>query len=299
MPEEGIPDPLTPNERPVPPAQYMGAEHVLRTMGREASERIGGLRAPQILVLATIAGGLITAGAIFSVLLGSSVEASGPQRLLEGFGFSAGFFFVILTSAVLFTEANVAMPSTLLARHAPVRLIARFWALAWIGNLIGALLIGGLIILSQDYGPDVTGLLDEIIAGKLSFREQGGVGSWLKIIVSGMLANWLVGMAAFFATMGRTIIGKYIPVLLAVTLFVAANFQHSPANMGYFSLAQWNGQGPGWDVALWWNIIPAGIGNIIGGTFFVALPLWYALKLRARREAEAEAGSLSGHTVTD
>jgi len=38
-------------------------------------------------------------------------------------------------------------------------------------------------------------------------------------------------MAAFFAMMGRTIIGKYVPILLAVTVFVAANFQHSPANM--------------------------------------------------------------------
>ena len=296
MPEPIRADGQATDEQAIPPAQYLGAEHVLRTMGRQASERVTGMRVPQILVLATFAGGLITAGAIFSVLLGASVEATGPQRLLEGLGFSAGFFFVILTSAILFTEANVAMPSTLLACTSPARRIARFWALAWIGNLIGALLIGGLIVLAQDYGTDVTGLLDEIIAGKLSFREQGGVGSWLRIIVSGMLANWLVGMAAFFATMGRTIIGKYIPVFLAVTLFVAANFQHSPANMGYFSLAQWSGQGPGWDVALIWNIIPAGIGNVIGGTFFVALPLWYALKIRARREAE-EAEPWSGEAV--
>ncbi len=32
-------------------------------------------------------------------------------------------------------------------------------------------------------------------------------------------------------------------------------------------------EGPGWDVALTWNIIPAGIGNLIGGTFFVALAI--------------------------
>jgi formate/nitrite transporter FocA (FNT family) len=38
------------------------------------------------------------------------------------------------------------------------------------------------------------------------------------------------------------------------------------------------GQGPGWVEALAWNIIPAGIGNILGGTLLVALPLWYALR---------------------
>lgn len=83
-------------------------------------------------------------------------------------------------------------------------------------------------------------------------------------------------MAAFFPMMGRTIFGKYIPVLLAVTLFVAANFQHSPANMGYFSLLMAQASGPGWGPALAWNIVPTGIGNIIGGTVFVALPFWYA-----------------------
>jgi len=87
----------------------------------------------------------------------------------------------------------------------------------------------------------------------------------------------------------RSIIGKYIPVFLAVTLFVAANFQHSPANMGYFSLIMPTGHGPGWGAALAWNIIPAGLGNMAGGAFLVALPFWHALG-PARRRALAAAG---------
>jgi formate transporter len=271
----------------VPPAQYLGAEYVLKTMGEHGAGRLTGLSVLQVLVLAAMGGAFITAGALFSLLLGAGVGAPGPQRLLEGLGFSTGFFFVILSSAVLFTEANVTLPSAMLACQSPARRIARFWLLAWVGNFVGAIAVGGLITLAQSYPDDVAVLLDKVIAAKLSFRAEGGAGSWFEVVVSGMLANWLVGMAAFFATMGRTIIGKYIPVFLAVTLFVAANFQHSPANMGYFSLAQWMGHGPGWDVALWWNIIPAGIGNLIGGTVFVALPFWYALRLRARRESSA------------
>jgi len=267
-----------------PPAQHLDAENVLRTMGHHGAQRIARMSVPQVFVLAVMAGAFITAGAMFSLLLGAGVESTGPHLLLQGLGFSTGFFFVVLASAILFTEANVTMPSTFLACRAPLRRIGRYWAIAWVGNLAGALLVGGMIALAQDYPADVTALLDETIDKKLTYREEGGAGSWFEIIVSGMLANWLVGMAAFFATMGRTIIGKYIPVFLAVTLFVAANFQHSPANMGYFSLAGWMDQGPGWDVALTWNIIPAGIGNLIGGTFFVALPFWYALRLRASDE---------------
>ncbi len=195
-----------------PPAQHLDAENVLRTMGHHGAQRIARMSVPQVFMLAVMADAFITAGAMFSLLLGAGVESTGPHLLLQGLGFSTGFFFVVLASAILFTEANVTMPSTFLACRAPLRRIGRYWAIAWVGNLAGALLVGGMIALAQDYPADVTALLDETIDKKLTYREEGGAGSWFEIIVSGMLANWLVGMAAFFATMGRTIIGKYIPV---------------------------------------------------------------------------------------
>jgi formate transporter len=274
------------NQTPqTPPAQYLGAEYVLDTMGRAGARRIRELSAVQILVLAAIGGAFITVGALFSLLLGAGVRSPGPQRLLEGLGFSAGFFFVILSEAALFTEANVALPAALLRHGEGVRgrRVARFWALAWIGNLAGAFITGLAIHAAQRYSPDVNNLLSEVVAKKMSYRDQGGAEGWFRLILSGMLANWLVGMAAFFSVMGRTLFGKYVPVFLAVTMFVAANFQHSPANMGYFSLIMPSGHGPGWDTALLWNVIPAGIGNIIGGSLLVVLPFWFALRSRERQ----------------
>lgn len=283
----GAPSPAPAPPPGVPPAQYVGAEYVLDAMGRSGIRRIRSLSAVQILVLGAIAGGFITVGALFSVLLGAGVDSPGPQRLLEGVGFSAGFFFVILSEAALFTEANVALPATLLRRDidAPGRRVLRFWALAWVGNLAGAFITGWLIHLAQVYPQDVTQLLGERVERKMSYRADGGLDAWGELILSGVLANWLVGMAAFFAVMGRTLFGKYIPVVLAVTAFVAANFQHSPANMGFFSLIMPGGDGPGWGPALGWNIIPAGIGNIIGGSVLVVLPFWFTLRRHERPSA--------------
>jgi formate transporter len=88
------------------------------------------------------------------VLLSAGVDADGPRRLLEGFGFSAGFFFVVLSEAVLFTEANVVLPTTLLDdRHQWLRVV-RFWAIAWLGNLAGAWLFAQLIATAQAYSPE-------------------------------------------------------------------------------------------------------------------------------------------------
>ena len=108
----------------------------------------------------------------------------------------------------------------------------------------------------------------------MRYQETGGGEGFLKAVLSGVLGNWLVGMAAFLSTMGRTIIGKYIPILVTVMAFVAGGFLHSPANMAYVSLIQPLGIGPGWGDAFVWAIAPAAIGNVLGAFFLVALPFW-------------------------
>lgn len=255
--------------------QHLPASQIIDEMAAFGEERIRTLTAVSTLILGFMGGGFITVGALFSILLARGIESEGLKVLLEGFGFSAGFFFVVLSEAALFTEANVVMPSVLLEGAAARTRVLRFWAIALVGNFLGALVVGALISFTQTYGAEFTEVLEEILGSKLAFSAEGSAGAWGRALLSGILANWLVGMAAFFAMMGRTIIGKYIPVFLAVTLFVAANFQHSPANMGFFSIAIAEGADLTWLTALGWSIIPVGIGNIIGGTLGVALPFWY------------------------
>jgi len=272
-----------------PPAQYIEAQRVMVTMGRAAVRRISHLSPVQVFVLAFMGGFFIGMGALVSVLLASGVGTPGTTRLLEGFGFSAGFFFVILSEAVLFSEANVMMPAGLLENRGRALLpTLRFWVIAFAGNLAGAYVFGVAVHAAQKYGPADARLLNEVIALKLQFRAIGGVEGWFKAVLSGVFANWLVGLAAFFAVMGRTLIGKYIPVLLAVTAFDAANFQHAPANMGFFGLINATGHGPGWDIALGWSIAPAAVGNLIGGFFLVVLPFWFALRPHERAAAAKE-----------
>ena len=270
-----------------PLAQYLGPERAVETIAMFGARRVLNMPLLHIVVLAAYGGALIAAGALFSVLLSGGVEAPGPRRLLEGLGFSAGFFFVILSHAILFTEANVVMPVALL--HCSVETLARrairFWFVAWVGNFIGALAIGYLVGTVQHYPSDFAGRLQEIIGVKMAYREIGGAIGWWQAVASGALANWLVGLAALFATMGRTVIDKFIPLFLAGSLFDAASFQHSPANMGFFSLAAGVGVGPGWGLALGWSILPAALGNLLGGFLLVVVPFWLAFGSKHRDSA--------------
>ncbi len=267
----------------LPPVQYVRAEHVMDAMATFGQDRLERLGLPRAFVLAALAGGFITLGALLSVLLPAGVAADGLVRLVEGFAFSAGFLFVVLSEAVLFTEANVVLPATLLDSDRPARKVAAFWATAWIGNLAGAVATGELVMWAQSYPDASLEMLRHVIDLKLQYWREGSTQAWLQVVGSGVLANWLVGMAAFFGMMGRTIFGKFIPISLAVTLFVAANFQHSPANMGYFALLHAHGEGAGWPVAIVWNIIPAGIGNIIGAAALVTIPFWFVFRPATRR----------------
>ncbi len=275
------------DEMDLPASRYIAPEDVLFEMAEAGSKRACSLRSDQVLILSVLAGGFISIGAVFSTLIATGTENEGIKRLLEGFGFSTGFFLVVLSGALLFTEVNVELPATLLGHRRDTsgrgrlhHAVLKLWGLAAIGNMIGAFVTGYVIVAISDYGPGFESLLSEVVATKMRFQSVGGAEGFLKAILSGVVANWLVGMAAFLATMGRTIIGKYVPVLVTVMAFVAGGFLHSPANMAYLSLAQPLGAGPGWGDGMLWAVLPAAIGNIIGAFFLVALPFTIASSRR-------------------
>ena len=287
------------SESDFPTAQYIAPDVVLVEMAEAGGKRACALNTGQVLILSVMAGGFITIGALFSTLIATGTQNEGVQRLLEGFGFSVGFFLVVLSGALLFTEANVELPAALLghgrdrAAYVPLRAaILRLWVVAAIGNMIGAFVLGQLIFHVSDYGAGYEELLGEVVATKMRFQAVGGAEGFFKAILSGIIANWLVGMAAFLSVMGRTVIGKYIPVLVTVMAFVAGGFLHSPANMAYLSLVQPLGDGPGWGEGLVWAVLPAAIGNIIGAFFLVALPFYIVSgQWRTRTPATATGAS--------
>ena len=85
-----------------PARQHLTPPEVLRAMHREASWLFN-LKHAKVLILAMTGGGFVTMGALFSVLLSAEVEVTGLKLLLQGLGFSTGFYMVILPRCQLLT----------------------------------------------------------------------------------------------------------------------------------------------------------------------------------------------------
>lgn len=226
-------------------------------------------------ILAFAAGSFISFGAMLSVVLTVGVEPPGIARLLLGLGFAAGFTLVILSGSALFTEVNVLLPELFLSRRGPHLRLLRFWLIVYLGNLAGAIFVGFMLNAADVIGPAEGQRLAELVDEKMRFEQMGAEG-WVRVVASGVLANWLVGMAAFLATAARTVSGKILGILLPILAFVALGVQHVPANMGYFAAALIHGTvGTTAQEVLYWNLLPATVGNLIGGTVLVALLFWY------------------------
>lgn len=233
---------------------------------------------PAQFVLALTAGAFMTFGAAFSILLAMGIDAKGVYYLLSGLGFAAGYAMVFISGSVLLTEINVLLPTYIFnSKGLTQRNILKFWLSAYIGNIIGALFVALFIQLSGSLDKQFYSELGTLINHKMKFLENGYIG-WFQILISGILANWLIGMSAFLATAARDITGKIIGTALPVILFVAGNFQHSAANMGYFSIGVLSESKYTWYEFLFLNILPASLGNIIGGALLVSLLFSYAYK---------------------
>ena len=110
-----------------------------------------------------------------------------------------------------------------------------------------------------------------------------------EVLWRGIGCNWLVCIAVWMAASSRQTIGKIFAIFFPIMAFVTLGFEHCVANMYFiptgilFSSVPNIVEAAKIDVsALTWgnflvrNLLPATIGNIIGGVFFVGVGYWYA-----------------------
>lgn len=240
----------------------------------------------KVFFLAVLAGAFISLGAIFATTVGtgtSSILPYGLARLYFGLVFCLGLILVIVGGAELFTGNNL-IAMAWASRKISTAALLRNWVIVYTGNFVGSIGTAILIFLSKQY------LFDGGAVGTLALsiaNSKSGL-HFSQALLLGILCNQLVCLAVWLTFSARTVTDKILAIIFPITAFVAAGFEHSIANMYFVSIGLFikmfdpsfaastglNLSKLTWGNFLMNNLLPVTIGNIIGGTIFVAAIYW-------------------------
>lgn len=229
----------------------------------------------KLVVLSLLGGIYIALGGLLSLFVayGSpELTAFAPSvtKLIAGALFPIGLMLIVLVGAELFTGNTMYL--VVGARRGVIswRYLLYNWGIVYVGNMVGALLFSYFLV-------HLTGLVAEeplrsvvqgIAYGKVSY-------GWMVVFLKGIGANWLVCLALMLGFSAKDMLGRLVGIWWPVMAFVTLGFEHSVANMFYFPIAMMSGAEVGVWEAIWNNLIPATLGNIVGGGLFVgALYSW-------------------------
>jgi formate/nitrite transporter len=231
-------------------------------------------------MLAVVAGGSIGLGGLFfSLVLADPTLGFAAQRLLGGLVFTLGLAIVMIGGAELFT-GNCLLVMAWANRQLATTEVIGNWTIIWLGNLVGALGLVGLVFMAHTGGMNGGRVGDAMVALAVTKLTPDAVTIFFKAI----LCNVLVCLAVWLSYAGRSVTDKLMGMVLPVSAFIAAGFEHCVANMFLLPIG-WlmavTGHAPaGVDVGAFGvgpiavNIAAATAGNIVGGAGIVGLIYW-------------------------
>ena len=251
---------------------------------KEAVEKVGVKKAnlPFLasFMLAIVAGGGIGFGALYySIVASDPTLGFAATRVVGGLVFTLGLALVLIGGAELFTGNNLIVMAWASGKVSTRTMLGN-WTIIWFGNLLGALGLIVLVFFSHhlDMNEGRIGLsVLTTAAGKI--RPDA-----VTLFFKGILCNVLVCAGVWLAYAGRSVTDKFFAILLPVSAFIAAGFEHCVANMYFLPLA-WllvqTGHAPAtFDTSpitiagIIHNLVPVTLGNIVGGAGFVGIVYW-------------------------
>lgn len=201
-------------------------------------------------------------GTVLTLLDGTLPEA--VVELLVANMYSIGFIFVILGRSELFTEHTTLAALPVLAGRARVSALARLWGLVYVSNLIGATLFAAFTV---TIGP----ALGAVSASSLIAIGMRMVNhSWWVILLSAVLAGWMMGLLSWLVAAGRDTTSQLLIVWLITASIGLGGLHHSIVGTVEVMAAVLVPGGISFSY-FWHFLLWSTLGNAIGGVFFVAL----------------------------
>jgi formate/nitrite transporter len=240
-----------------------------------------------LIILSFLAGAYIAFGGLLAEVATGGMAAAGyPAGLVKfvfGGVFPVGLMLVVIAGSELFTGNCMYMPFGMLQGKASLMGTVRNWVGSWVFNLVGALFVAYCLayltgILTADpWSAAAVTIAKTKALGGAQFIAAGKATkslTWMQVFWRAIGCNWLVCLAVYLAIASDDIVGKIFGIWFPIMAFVCIGFEHVVANMFFIPMGIFIG-GVTWSQMFINNMIPATIGNIIGGAIFVACLYWW------------------------
>lgn len=209
-----------------------------------------------------LAAGLVMGFSLMTEGILRSALPDAPWReLVTALGYTMGFLFVTLGRKQLYTETTVTV--TLPMLHAPRRFpsVLRFWSIVFAANIVGTILFAWAASLPGLFPPEFHRAFFEV-------GVEGAEGGFWEVVLRGVVAGWLIALMVWLLPAAES--ARLFVIIVVTYLIGIAKLAHVIAGSVEVAYAALNG-GVSWDEYAFGFILPALIGNTIGGVVLVAM----------------------------
>ena len=244
---------------------------------------------PSAFLMRSLVGGAMVAfGVLLALVVSTGVKTPGVASLLMGLAFGMSFVLILVSGMSLITADMAAGLLAVLSRRMTLRGYGFLVVVGLIGNIAGALVF--LTVCGAAGGPYLGAFAERAAAVGAA---KAGQSFWTALLLA-VVCTWFLqtSMCMFFKA--RSDVARMAFAFYGPFAFVIGGTQHVIANIGFLGLplllnlfhpaAPQGGISWGFGTGgLLTNIAITSVGNLIGGTLFVALPFWIIAQLQRRQ----------------
>ena len=219
-----------------------------------------------------MAGAYLAIAAILSFSLGALFQHDvALSKTLVAGSFGIGLALIVFLGGELFTGNCFTTIMPVYTKRKKLNELVPAWVICYVGNCVGSAIICALFISSGALKDALTTYLTSSITAKLNF-------DLMELFIKAILCNFIVCAGAYAGMKIQDSMTKLVFLVIIVMAFVLPGFEHCIANAGTFTMGL-TLLGSSMD----WSLLPlhmliATIGNIIGGSILIGLPVYLTFK---------------------
>lgn len=212
-----------------------------------------------------VAGFFIAVAMILNLVSNNIFFQSSPSagKLVGALYFSLAILLIVMIGGELFTGNNFVMAFGAFDKKVGWLQVIKIWCASYIGNLVGT--VAFCLIFYWAGASGIEKYLESFLPSKVYI-------SYSELFFRAILCNFLVCLAVLCGMRIKDDMGKIVMVIFLISGFTISGFEHSIANMGYYTMSVLFAP----SISVYWlivNLVVVTLGNAVGGGLLLAYPM--------------------------